>query len=368
MEIAEQGEVPAQEKTGYSVFTEGLVRGDIHNLKEARPQRALDPNRAFPYNWSMDSIYVMQNGRQASVPYPLYEPEVRALADFVVEHPNLVGLNDCHSYGGIHISPIEFCPEREPLMEDAISYGVLGGKGAAMTGYKVHGIFPPGAKHFIKGAFITWAYYMYGVFSWTTEIWSYLSQSNPNRSDERTPHDEQLPDQKILLDWDDAENNGEGFMLWTTFHHPQLEMAEIGGWRDKTMRYNPPRKFIAQECKKARDFTYLNLSALPRLALRVTDAVRSGTGYRLQVEVASEGYLPTSGCKMAETLNEATPVQLYAMQGASRTSDCCLGHLPGLVKAFEELYVSGNPGDTLQITARAGKVCPASITYVLPEM
>lgn len=352
----------------YSVFTEGLVRGDLHPLQEARPQRALDPNRAFPYNWSMDSIYVMQNGRQASGPYPLYEPEARALADFIVEHPNLVGVNDCHSYGGIHISPLAFCPEREPLMEDAIAYGVIGGQGAAKTGYQVQGIFPPGVKDFIKGAFVPWAYYMYGIFAWTTEIWSFLSQSNPDRGTDRTPHDEQLPDQKLLLDWDDTVNHGEGFMPWTPFDHPQLGKVEIGGWRDKTMRYNPPRQFIPQECKKARDFTYLNLAALPRLEVSVTDCSRDGANYRLRIEVANVGYLPTSGSKMAETLNKAGPVQLFVTQGAHRRPAQSLGHLPGFGKVSVDLYVAGNPGDALQIAVKASKVCPASITYLLPDV
>jgi murein tripeptide amidase MpaA len=46
------------------------------------------------------------------------------------------------------------------------------------------------------------------------------------------------------LAWNDGELDGEGFVDWTPFEHPQLGRVEMGGLKTKFTAQNPPPTFL----------------------------------------------------------------------------------------------------------------------------
>ncbi|HRF96705.1 MAG TPA: M14 family zinc carboxypeptidase, partial [Aggregatilineales bacterium] len=77
-----------------------LHEGNIENYDGVtiRPKRiaeGLDLNRNFPANWRQE---VQQFGAGK---YPTSEPEVKAIVDFIVNHPNITGGITFHTWSGV---------------------------------------------------------------------------------------------------------------------------------------------------------------------------------------------------------------------------------------------------------------------------
>ncbi|MBS0326149.1 MAG: carboxypeptidase, partial [Proteobacteria bacterium] len=116
--------------TYYHVLPEGRYDGyDGHTLRIKRPRERLDLNRNFPGSWRQEFE------QQGAGPYPTSEPEIRAVADFVVHHPNLTGGTSFHTWSGVLLRPFEHAPDEEMDAEDLWFYQRAGRKGTELTGY-----------------------------------------------------------------------------------------------------------------------------------------------------------------------------------------------------------------------------------------
>jgi len=54
-----------------------------------------DPNRDWGWKWQPDHV------QRGAYKYPFSLPESRAVADFVMKHPNIAGAQSYHNYGGM---------------------------------------------------------------------------------------------------------------------------------------------------------------------------------------------------------------------------------------------------------------------------
>ena len=148
-----------------------------------------------------------------------------------------------------------------------------------------------------------------GAIGYSTELWDM-----PNRAMGRTDT------YKTLMDWTEEENiqmqkwndenlNGEGFINWRPFEHPQLGNVELGGWKHKYVIQNPPPKFMEQECKKNTDFFLAASLATPlnRVTKVETEEVTPGV-YVIKATVRNMGYLPSNGTDQAIKIKAAEPV------------------------------------------------------------
>lgn len=155
--------------TFYDMVDEGFVRGPEKTLiKQARCPYDIDPNRSFPYDWDKKTIGITL--RPSAGDYPLMDCETRALARFVLAHPEITIVIDMHSYMGGYISPMEFCQDHDFDARDKSIFDMLGAKGTAISGYISSGIFPPEIKGAARGSFTTWLYYVLGIPAWCHEI------------------------------------------------------------------------------------------------------------------------------------------------------------------------------------------------------
>ena len=343
--------------TYYRVVKEGVVHGDGWDLCTVRPTKGVDSNRSFPFDWLETAP--TEHGYPASGDYPLAEVEPRNLADFVLSHPNICGIQDFHTYGGLHISPLAFYPEREPVPEDAMAIEKIAQEGAKLSGYMIHGFFPPGMTGMAHGNYVSWAYFMRGIIAWTTELWSYMREANPALPSSWSPYfsctSADGQEWQDLLAWDERENGGTGFTPWKPFQHPQLGTVEIGGWKRKFLLDNPPEKFLEQECRKGAGFAYNHMAALPQLKLGKVGVKKENSVYEICAEILNTGYLPTSGSVMAQNLNRAGSVIATLLYEDGKKEVKNLGHLAGYKTVTIKWLAKAEAGQTLTLTVYADR-------------
>ncbi|MGI6344784.1 MAG: M14 family metallopeptidase [Bacillota bacterium] len=347
----------------YRVYMEGkLVNFDGVEVTMARPKWGLDINRNSPANWEIDSK------QRGAGPYPFSEPELKAVADFIISKKNLAGAMSYHTSGGVHLRP--FGTKRDDRMpgRDADYYKTLGARGEEFSGYKQVNTFEGYSMgRPLYGLFMDWVYEHRGLLCWSTELWNMAATAGVEKTDIRsmrnkTPQEIEADGLK-LLEWNDKELNGEGFIPWTPFNHPDLGEVEIGGWKTKYVRQNPPPKYLEAECDKNMRFTFVHALALPEIGIRKVKVEQVGEGlYRISAGVINKGYLPSSGSDMAARINVTQPVEAtIAGEGINLPvgkEKIEIGHLPGRAEKKVEWLVQAPAGSKLTITAhghRAGK-------------
>ncbi|MGI6358682.1 MAG: M14 family metallopeptidase [Bacillota bacterium] len=347
----------------YRLYIEGkLVNFDGVEVKLARPKWGLDINRNSAANWDIDSR------QRGAGPYPFSEPETKAVADFIISQQNLAGAMSYHTSGGVHLRPFGGKKDDQMPGRDAEYYKVIGNRGGEYTGYKSVNTFEEftlGRK--LYGVFMDWVYEHRGILCWSTELWNMYVAAGCEKTDTRSMRNktpkEQEEDGLKLLQWNDTELNGEGFLPWTPFSHPDLGEVEIGGWKTKYVRQNPPPQYLEEVCDKNMRFNLVHALSLPEIGIRKVKVEPMEEGfYRISAAVINKGYLPTAGSDMAVKINVAKPVQA-SISGEGITlpvgkEKLEVGHLNGRSEKKVEWLVQAAAGSKVTITAngyRAGK-------------
>lgn len=316
----------------YTLLPEGRLVGSGAEPTMAPNPYTLNPNRNFPHDWVPDST------QPNSGPYPLSEPETRAVAEFVLAHPNIVCMNNIHTHSGMIVRPLSNQPDSALPPTDLMAMDEIGKAGERVTGYPVvstfHGFTSSVQNHgqHRHGTMGDWVYSQLGIIPYTTELWDFEGRAGVRRSlfGELT----EAESLKILA-WNDAELDGQGFVDWAPFDHPDFGPVEIGGWRKEWMGRNVPPPFLEAEC--AGNFLWnLRLAAASPLTA-VTSLTADSLGadlYRVTLRIANTGYLPTNVTEQGKTTRTAPTVtaEIGLADGATlemgaRKQD--LGHIPG---------------------------------------
>ena len=256
-----------EEGTFYRVYTEGLIRDfEGAEIKMAPPKWGLDLNRNYPYSWAPDT-------RQPGAgEFPLSEPETRAVAEFVVKHPNVSLGFTFHTTGGVILRVPGSHPAARSPQRDVQALIAIGEMGTEETGYPCipcYEDFSGGtAESFSTGAFDDWLYEHRGILSYTVETWNQSQRAGVQQWPRRTKSQQEQDEEFLkLLAWSDKELGGKGWEPWKPFNHPQLGEVEIGGWHTKFVVQNAPPLFLEAECHKNMLFSLRAMACLPRLAL-----------------------------------------------------------------------------------------------------
>lgn len=302
------------EGTFYRVYVEGFLREhDGGGIKNAPPKWGLDFNRNFPYGWVPE---VEQSGAGE---YPLSEPETRAVAEFIVDHPNIsLGLT-YHTTGGVILRVPGAHSSKQSPRQDIQALIAIGEMGAEETGYPCVPCFEEfygGGEGYSRGAFDDWLFDHRGILAYTVETWNLTQRSGIHQFPTREkPVQEQEEDYLKMLAWNDRELAGRGFENWRPFNHPQLGEVEIGGWHVKYVIQNAPHKFLEAECHKNTMFIIRAAAALPRIDIDDVKCRALGDRvYEVSALVKNVGFLPTYGSQKALQLKKVEPVtaELYA--------------------------------------------------------
>lgn len=277
-------------------------------------------NRNFPYEYKSFAP-------DAGI-HPVSEAETRALADFIVEHPN-IGI--VITYGGadnLLKTPKSARPpgRRNPLTaideDDAGYYKVMGELYRETLGIdkELEEISRP-------GTFSDWMYYHRGRLSLAAGAWSpgmavalsekaeKDSEKTKEKSDEgaepsskpegekekkRTrkggndDEDKRNEQERKELEWFD-EHWPEAFVEWQPVEHPDFpkQRVEVGGYRPFALT-NPPAQMVEQIVARQADFLTQAAQRLPRIGVRKIDVRHLGRSvYEVEVQVENTGFLPT---------------------------------------------------------------------------
>ena len=324
----------------YRLFPEGLIEDfDGFTIKTARPKASLDFNRNFPYHWRPE-------GEQYGAgPYPASEPEVRALVEFFSTHPNINCALCYHTFGGMLLRPYDDKSDEQMETNDLWVYELLGKAGADLTGYvegPVSKLLKYHPKEVITGTADSWLYDFHGIFAWTVELWDIVKHAGVEKGEVmkwfRThAHTDDL---QILNWYKEQVPDGDGYVDWYAFEHPQLGKIELGGWNKIYSWRNPPHRFMQAEAAKNVDFALFLGEILPRLTVHhLSSKPLGGDLHRLTLVVENTGYLPTCTSSRGRKVKAARQVrvELSLPTGASLLTGkqlTELGHLEGRSNKF----------------------------------
>lgn len=275
----------------YRLLPEGTLR-DWNGLttRVNRDPEGLDLNRNFPSHWRQEFEQL------GAGPYPTSEPEVRAMVDFVVAHPNIGAAISFHTHSGVILRPMGTRSDDDMIPEDLWCYQRFSALGEKLTGYPVVSIWHEFRYHpkEVIGGTQDWLYEHLGALFWVVELWS------PNQAAEITGYkwidwfrEHPVEDELKLLKWSDEQCGGQAHVDWRPFDHPQLGAVEIGGWDKMNYWRNPPPALREREAARFPAWmTQLALS-LPKLELLRTEVRALGPdSWRVRLAVANSGWLP----------------------------------------------------------------------------
>ncbi|RMH00375.1 MAG: carboxypeptidase [Chloroflexi bacterium] len=360
----------------YRLLPEGRIKNyDGVTIKFAPPVQGLDLNRQFPVFW--------EPKQRGAGHYPGSEPEAQAAMRWIADHPNITGSTSYHTFSGVFLRPPTKGSDDTLPTPDLYTYKKLGEKAKAMTGYPAVSVFHDfkyDPKEFIRGTFDDWMYEHLGVYAWTCEIWSVQRQAGITDYkfiDWFREHP--VADDLAIMKWNDEVLNGEGYVDWYEFDHPQLGKVELGGWDVFVTWRNPPYKLLEKEIAPLADFAIFSCLVSPKLAWHSVTKESKGNLHYVRAVVENVGWLPTNVTKKALEMNVTREVEVdiklpdgaRLVTGAEKVM---LGQLSGrdqksvtpiwggdatTERAKVEWVVEAEAGATVEITAvhpRAGTI------------
>lgn len=255
-----------------------------------------DMNRAWPSMWFPEHV---QGG---AGPYPLYWPETRSIARFILGKPNLAAVQSFHNNGGMILRGPGAEAYGEYPREDLVAYDELGKDGEKMLPFYRYMIIWKDL-YSVFGGFVTWTYEGLGILSFTNELWNDDSQDPQDKIEDR---DRYFFDDKLLM--------GAGFVEWHPYDHPVYGPVEIGGFRKDVGRVPP--SFLQEEMLHRNAlFCVRHAEALPRVAIEEPVVTDLGGGVKaIDVVVANERVIPTRSA-VARDKKVGTP-DVLALEGS----------------------------------------------------
>jgi hypothetical protein len=239
-----------------------------------------DMNRNWPSDWQPEHI---QGG---AGPFPLSSPETRAVADFLLAHPNIAAVQSYHNTGGMILrGPGAHYREGLYPGEDVRVYDELARHGEQMLPYYRYLVLFSGLYR-VHGGFVNWAAEGVGAFSFTNELWAtakYFQRDNAN------------PNEEQYWLWRDRIAFGELFKPYQEIDHPQYGRVLVGGLNKWSGRITPGF-MLEDECHRNFAFTMYHADQMPVLEFgRVeTEPVAGAAGlWRIRAEVRNTRLIPT---------------------------------------------------------------------------
>lgn len=275
---AEPDEMGGYDRLGW----EGIDNDGDGRINEDRPGY-YDPNRNWGWNWQ--PAYTQYGADQ----YPFSLPETRAVADFVLAHPNIGAAQSYHNTGGMILrGPGSESDIPTYNNQDKQKYDFLGKLGEKiLPGYRYLVLYKD--LYPAYGGELDWFFGARGIYTFTNELWSSFDyfRSTVKKDEGWFGRNEDVYRfDKLLL-------FGEGIVPWKKIRHPQYGDIEIGGVK-KAWTRTAPSFMIEDMCHRNMAFTLFHAYHLPILKIDSVN-VKNLPGGLLQIDVTiyNERVLPT---------------------------------------------------------------------------
>lgn len=237
-----------------------------------------DPNRDWGWKWQPDYV------QRGAYKYPFSLPESRAVADFVIKHPNIAGAQSYHNYGGMILRG----PGAEEDVdtynrEDIRIYDAIAEKGEEMIpGYRYLTVYKD--LYSVFGGELDWFYGGRGIYTYTNELMvSYLYF---HKNEGRGNQEEELKVDKYLT-------FGDAFVDWEEYKHPQYGTIEVGGFKKNFGRAHPGF-LLEQDAHRNMAFTIYHAYQTPKLSILDVEEKSIGSGLKeITATIYNERLMPT---------------------------------------------------------------------------
>jgi len=385
---AAKGEVPTHamliesiDRDGDGRFAEDGIAGEAGG--------GIDLNMNFPALWPEFADGAGQ--------IPLSEPESLAFVDWMLERDNIMAV----VVYGPHDTLVQVpatgrfdATGRVPLgieEGDRALYERISARYKEITG-RTTADSPSDA-----GSLPRWTYAHLGLPTFATALWSGDTppEAAAEPASESDPAPESTPDvarprgrggaaaggrprqSSAPQRGDDARwlaisdaRDGEGFVEWSPFDHPQLGNVEIGGFVPG-FRVNPPDDLLPDLIEQQTRFISSILAELPVLVAEDHVAQRVAPNlWRVGVRVRNEGVMPTSSAMLDKARRHAPLIAAIEVPPASIVSGTRLVRLPSLrggAHADAEWLIRANDGASVTVTIRSRIHGDRTVTIELTE-
>ncbi|MEM7306333.1 MAG: M14 family metallopeptidase [Planctomycetota bacterium] len=241
-----------------------------------------DMNRAWP------SLWMPPHAQFGAGAYPLYWPETRSTARFLIEHTNVAGVQSFHNSGGMILRGPGAEAYGDYPRGDLRAYDALGKDGERMLPFYRYMVIWKDL-YSVFGGFVTWTYEGLGIISFTNEMWS-SDRSFPDPSSQRDEFDSF--DEKRHW-FNDHLLMGAGFVDWHAYDHPFYGEVEIGGFRKDVGRV-PPTFLMEEELHRNAMFCIRHAEEMPAVTIEEPNVTELGNGVRaIDVVLRNPKEIPT---------------------------------------------------------------------------
>ncbi|MBN1805884.1 MAG: hypothetical protein JW837_11595 [Sedimentisphaerales bacterium] len=313
-------------------------------------------NRNFPFNYE---FFAPDAGR-----HQVSEAQTRALAEFVVDHPNIGIIITYGAADNLLKTPADASApgRRKPLTQidnrDIGYYRVMG-----ELYREAIGLSKELKNSSCPGTFSDWMYFHRGRLSLASHPWSpdiAIERSKSAEKDEKTKDkeekkknadsekdkDKRNEDEYKQLEWFD-ENAPGSFIKWQSIDHPDFpdRKVEVGGYAPLSLT-NPPVNMIEEIVDGHTDFLMTIIERLPRIGIRKIETEHLGQGtYDIKIQIENTGFLPTS-LAHGQTTREVYPTRLtmelddkYFLSGSRINNIPVISGSGGMVEVRYIVYV-----------------------------
>ena len=316
---------PGDKGPFYQILTEGIIENydknelsesssdAVENTKNIKLPRTIDFNRNWPVNWSKD----MPGGAS----YPFSEPEMKAVGDFLVTHPNIFAGIDLHCGGNGILRP-SMKPDAEMNQEDLELILHIGKVAEEITGFPL--IHEREYKEpwrqpiMLHGNSNDWAYYKMGISHYVIELGNGFNCAGISTKEYflAEPHIRETIFMRRILKYHDNHKSNL-FIQWEEFNHPQLGKIEIGGILQGCGYFmHPP--VMEDIAPKVTDFVIYHAKRHPELIITNIDVTpMSSEIYRIRALISNVGGLSTRVMKAGGSVDSNYPivVKLVVLEG-----------------------------------------------------
>ena len=254
-----------------------------------------DLNRNWAFDWQPN--YVQYGAKD----YPFSQPETRAIADFILAHPNIIGAQSYHNAGGMILrSPGreggEMQRSDERILQEIAERGEK-----ILPYYRSMGV---GADLYtVWGGEIDWLYAGRGIFTFTNEMWT--RRNLYKRSGSPSEDEEAEFIEHVLL--------GDGVVVWQPYDHPTYGPIEIGGLKKEWGRV-PPSFLLEEELHRNMAFTLYHADMLPLLQIGDISVEPLASGlFKVWVTVENRRLVPSRARQ--DVVHHISPPDVVSIAG-----------------------------------------------------
>jgi Zinc carboxypeptidase len=287
------------EEGAYDVLGEEGIDNDGDGQVNEDSQGGYDMNRNWPADWQPEHLQAGAGN------FPLCWPETRSIARFILDHPNIAGVQAFHNAAGMILrGPGDSSRQVQyPLADDRVAeqIGAMGAK--QIPGYR--NVVQYKDLYSIHGGFIGWTYEHLGIFSFNNELWNIqqlfgipapdaaaraaaASTNTGSRPSFGPPSDTES------LFASDRLFFGADAVPWKPYKHPLYGDIEIGG-TVKHLGWRVPPPFMLEElCHRNAAFVVYHADQMPRIVLDELKAEKLADGvYTVTVTLQNTRSIPT---------------------------------------------------------------------------